>query len=455
MARVPRAPRPPRGGTPAGMEGVRPGSPAAVAAGYRPPRPPRRPGGAPFSPSFNPDGTTTLKPPKAADVSTETIPPPATTTTTTTTPFKPDAAWWTRQFAADPRYMTTAPGIIGRQQTAAESYGYTIDRSPQGQPYYVSRSTGTRKISQQLTPEGTPALDENGRPIYTDEQGNRYNIGDLDLSITEKKRGEEGYLAGALGGTTAESERRQFQIGDVAAQAGARRSGMRGQAAATEAQGLINALRNLQLRAAGEFAGGQTELANLYNQIYQTLVETAGSQPGTTTTTETPAGGGAGAPAVTEPVPPGNTPVPGGGSVNPQGQYTPPQPTPENPKPALTPGPGGSFMATVNEILLSGQRGPQPLSNKQMADMLEGLLGRYTLSKQQRDWITNKVKELRGTTGGGGGTGGAATGGGAPSGGGGGGGAASVPRPTGDGRMYERRGPWQWLGRQRGWVKVG
>ena len=286
MARAPRV----QTGTPPGMQGVRPGSSAAVAAGYKPPKAPKKPkkpGGAPFSPSFNPDGTTTLTPPSPA-VTTPTITPPATTTTTTT-PFRPDAAWWTRQFAADPRYMTTAPGIIGRQQQSAESYGYTIDRSPQGQPYYVSRSTGVRKISQQLTPEGTPALDDNGRPIYVDEQGNRYNVGDLDLSITEKKRGEAGYLAGALGGTTAESERRQFQIGDVAAQAGAGRSGMRGQAVATEAQGLINALRSLGTRAAGEFAGGQTDLANLYNQIYQTLVETAGSQPGTTTTTEAPA----------------------------------------------------------------------------------------------------------------------------------------------------------------------
>lgn len=276
MARVPRAPRPPRGGTPAGMEGVRPGSPAAVAAGYRPPRAPR-------SPRTPPRYNLSLDEEQKRQIKQQSLTPPPTVTT----PFKPDAAWWTKQFAADNRYMTIAPAIVGRQQTAAESYGYTIDRSPQGQPYYVSRSTGVRKILQQLTPEGTPALDENGRPIYTDEQGNRYNIGDLDLSITEKKRGEEGYLAGALGGTTAESERRQFGIGDVAAQAGVGRSGMRGQATATEAQNLINALRNLQLRAAGEFAGGQTELANLYNDIYKTLVETAGSQPGTTT--ETPA----------------------------------------------------------------------------------------------------------------------------------------------------------------------
>lgn len=31
--------------------------------------------------------------------------------------------------------------------------------------------------------------------------------------------------------------------------------------------------------------------------------------------------------------------------------------------------------------------------------------------------------------------------------------AATVPRPTGAGRMYERRGPWQYLGANRGWVK--
>lgn len=239
------------------------------------PTKPSSPGGVPVAPR--------LVAPEAA--------PATTTTTTTTTPFKPDAAWWTTQFAADPRYLQTAPGLAYRQQQTAGAYGYRIMRSPSGQPYFKSRSTGEGKITQQLTAQGTPVLDENGAPIYVDESGKRYGIADLDLNIEEIKRGEEGYLTGALGAAAAGSEQRQFGIGDVAAQAGARRSGMRTQASVAESEALQQALRNLAGRAGGEFAGIQSEYADLYNQIFKGLVDAAAAQPQveTTPTAPTPA----------------------------------------------------------------------------------------------------------------------------------------------------------------------
>ena len=311
------------------------------------------------------------------------------TTTTTTTAFKPDANWWTQQFAADPRFAGTAGNLALREQQTAGTYGYRIRRVPTGQPgagqpYFVSRSTGAAEIMQKLTPEGFPMLDDNGAPIYVDKDGKQYAAGDLDLSIEEIKRGEEGYLRGAFGAAAAGSEKRVFDIGDVAAQAGARRSGMRGQAVLSEGSALQDALRGLTLRAGGEFAGIRNEYADLYNKIFADLVEKAAAQPGTETTTTTPAPAPEAAPPA---APSGVTPVAGGGTVNPQGQYTPPA--------------AGSVLSdrafdnTLNEILgPPSQRGPQPMTKADRIRALRNVYDNYQLTPAQRRRVKAELKKL-------------------------------------------------------------
>ena len=452
MARTPRAGRT---GTPAGMQGVRPGSAAAIAAGYVPPgrrRPTRRPGGAPFTPSFNADGTTTLTAPKTAtvDVTSGTI-PPATSTAAAPPAFVPTSSWWSQQFTADPRYMTSAPVLEGRRTQIGQAYGFTIARNAQGLPLYKTAG-GATGITQ--------GFDDKGAVIYKDEQGNTYKPSELQLDIRRVGRGEAGYLEGAFGGAEAGSEKRQFEIGDVAAQAGVRRSGMRGQAGLAETAALQAAIAGLTGRSAAELAGVETDYAQLYREIYGDLVKKAEELAAAQPTAETPAE--APAPEAAPPAAPsGTTPLPGGGSVDPAGNYYPPQPTPDNPKPPLSAGPSGSFTMTVDEIIRVTGR-PGGSTPAQMIRSLLDLPNKYTLTKQQRDRIDALVKDIRANpwkyTAGGrppaGGGGGGGGGGGAPAAGGGGGGAASVPRPTGAGRMYERRGPWQYLGRERGWVKV-
>ena len=380
MARVPRAGRT---GTPAGMQGVRPGSAAAIAAGYVPPgrrrptrRPTRRPGGAPFAPSFNADGTTTLVPPRTAavDVTSGTI-PPATSTAAAPPAFVPTSSWWSQQFTADPRYMTSAPVLEGRRTQIGQTYGFTIARNDQGLPLYKSAG-GATGITQ--------GFDDNGAIVYKDSQGNTYKPSELQLDIRRVGRGEAGYLEGAFGGAEAGSKRRQFEIGDVAAQAGIRRSGMRGQAGLAETAALQAALAGLTGRSAAELAGVETDYAQLYREIYGDLAkkaeELAAAQP---VAAEVPAEVPAEAPAA----PSGAAPVAGGGTVNPAGQYTPP--------PA-----GGAlsmraFNNTLNEILgPPSQRGPQPMTGRDRVRALRNVYDNYQLTPAQRRRVKAELKKL-------------------------------------------------------------
>ena len=376
-----RAPRAPRTGTPAGMQGVRPGSAAAIAAGYVPPgrrRPPRRPGGAPFSPSFNADGTTTLTAPKTAtvDVTSGTIPPPAAAPAAPA--FRPTSSWWSQQFTADPRYMTSAPVLEGRRTQIGQAYGFTIARNEQGLPLYKTAG-GATGITQ--------GFDDNGAIVYKDPQGNTYKPSELQLDIRRIGRGEAGYLEGAFGGAEAGSEKRQFEIGDVAAQSGVRRSGMRGQAGLAETAALQAALAGLTGRSATELAGVETDYAQLYREIYGDLVkkaeELAAAQPEA-------AAPPAEAPVVEAPAaaaPSGAAPVAGGGTVNPAGQYTPPAAGS-----ALT---DRAFDNTLNEILgPPSQRGPQPMTKADRIRALRNVYDNYQLTPAQRRRVKAELKKL-------------------------------------------------------------
>ena len=267
--RVQQTSRPARTGTPVGMAGVRPGSAAAIAAGYRPPRPSRpqrRPGGAPMSVTFNADGTTSLVAPSGAAAATTNVapPPPA--------PAAVPSGWWADQFMADPRYQSQFPALAARENEIARSYGFIVRRAANGQAYYrlPETSAGGGNI--------TSSIDDAGNLVYKDEAGNAVapeRIKDLVLDVVEVSPTESAYRQGALGRARMESAGRQFGIGDVAAQAGARRSGMRAGASGAEAQALVNALGGLTTRAGGEFAGVGRDYLNLYNQIYADLAEKA------------------------------------------------------------------------------------------------------------------------------------------------------------------------------------
>lgn len=302
----------------------------------------------------------------------------AGTTTTTTTTFKPDAAWWSAQFSADPRWLQAAPSLRAREEGTAASYGYNIARNSLGQPLFKSASKGISGITQAVDDKGNPLLDDNGAFIYKDAQGNTYSPSDLQMDIRRIERGQAGYLQGQLGAAEAESEQRQYGIGNVAAQSGARRSGMRAQASDAETRALQGALSNLATRAGGEFSGIQSDYLTLYNQIFGDLLKEAGNTPAATVTTETPA-----AAAET----PSATTVPGGGSVNAAGQYTPPAAGS-----ALSP---QAFNNTLDEIIgPASQRGPQPMSKASRIKALRNLYDSYQLTPQQRNRVKNELKKL-------------------------------------------------------------
>ena len=211
-----------------------------------------------------------------------------TTKTTTTIAFKPDASWWTRQFAADPRWLQNAPALRASEEKTAADYGYRINRTSSGQPVFKSKATGAGGITQVVDASGNPVLDDKGAFQYQDAAGNKYDVGDLVMDIQRIERGKPGYLEGALGAAEAGSENKQYEIGNVAAQRGAGRSGMRAQASDAETRALQNAIAGLAGRAAGEFSGIADQYRNLYNSIFGDLVKQAAATPGTEVTTETP-----------------------------------------------------------------------------------------------------------------------------------------------------------------------
>lgn len=365
------------------MEGVRPGSPKAIAAGYKPPKPPKgpgKPGGAPFAVSFNADGTTTLKPPAAPKVAA----PPALTTTTVTTPgTPPTSAWWNSQYTSDPSFLLTDPVLRAAQNQTSTNYGYVINRdttegSPtKGQAYYRAPKIDPVTKKPVLDETGKPVylatgilqtFDDAGKPIYKDSAGKVYAPADLEMDINRIARGEAGYLEGALGAAEAASENNQFRIGDAAARAGLRSSGMRASASSAESSALQSALSGLTKRAAGELTGIDKQYADMFSSIFKNLAPQAAALAAPTTTTVE-------APPAAEVVPPPAAP-----NTNPNTE------TGLVPRQALSGGPNGQFMGQTNAIV--AQR-DAPYAQK-VASL--NALKRFALTPQQLKWIADWIE---------------------------------------------------------------
>lgn len=357
------------------MEGVRPGSPQAIKAGYKPPKPskgPGKPGGAPFAVSFNADGTTTLKPPAAPKVAAA----PTTPIVAPTTPFN-----YADAFLSDPRYATGLAGITQSQLGTESKYGIRLRRAPNGLPIY--RVIGGAQGSGNVTTTIDPAT---GRTRYVNAAGAEVAPATLELDYEVLKPGEAGYSEGAIGTQTAGSQIRQLGIGDTAAQAGARRSGMRASAQLQEGAALQAALRGLTTGAASEFGGTTTRYADLLNLIYPDLVKRAGDYSATPPAAETPATG---------------TPAAGAPEVQPVYQR---QPTSETTyagyalPPARSPlsaGPSGEFMRMITSITEAGGAGGGTYGWKDQITSLEKIKSTYSLTPQQIKYVDDKIVALR------------------------------------------------------------
>ena len=387
------------------MEGVRPGSPQAIKAGYKPPKPPKgpgKPGGAPFAVSFNADGTTTLKPPAAPAAAAA---PPAPTTTTVTTPgTPPNAAWWNSQYTSDPSFLLTDPVLRAAQNQTSTNYGYNINRdttegSPtKGQAYYRVPKIDPVTKKPVLDETGKPVylatgilqtFDDAGKPVYKDATGKVYAPADLEMDITRIARGEAGYLEGALGAAEAASENNQFRIGDAAARAGLRSSGMRASASSAESSALQSALSGLTKRAAGELTGIDKQYADMFSSIFKGLAPQAAALAApTTTTVETPAAAPA-APTAETPVAPTYAGQPTdqtsyAGYGQPQSGST------------LSAGPGGQFLKMIDDITVSSQAaGGGTFGWKDQVSALEQMKKTYSLTPRQIKYLDDKIDSIR------------------------------------------------------------
>ena len=214
------------------------------------------------------------------------VKPKPTVTKTTTTTREPNAQWWNQQFRADPRYMMQSPQLAASENTAAWKYGYYIPRS-NGRTTFKSSSTGVTGITQVVDAQGVPLLDNNGNYQYKDASGKTYSAGDLQLDVRAIAPGEAGYLGGELGAAAAGSQRKQYGIGDIAARSGAGRSGMRASESSAESQRLQAELGNIARSAAGELGAIAGQRQGLYSTIYSDLMKNPEIMPSKTETTTT------------------------------------------------------------------------------------------------------------------------------------------------------------------------
>ncbi len=322
-------------------------------AGSAPPPTSSRPTGTRPGGTRAPVAVSRIPPPAAA------LPPPPPA------PFAPTSAWWMSQFAADPRYMTTAPLLDEQRSGIGRSYGFTLARDAQGRPLYRT-AAGAAGITQQF--------DDKGAIVYKDAEGNVYKPSELQLDIQRVARGQAGYLSGQFGAAEAGSEARRYGIGDVSAQSGIRRSGMQQSVEQQEFNALQSALAGLTSRAGAELAGVDERFAELYREIYGDLAKRAEelAAPATPPATETPAAPGASADGVVPPPAPVNTnPVTETGLV---------------PGQALSAGPNGQFMGQASAIV--GQR-DAPYESK-VASL--NALKRFALTPQQLRWIAEWIE---------------------------------------------------------------
>ena len=299
---------------------------------------------------------------------------PNTVTTTTSTP--PTPAWWNTQMGAGIATNAMTPVLGAEQNQIGSAYGLVLRRDltegsdTKGQPLYrlPTEASGAGTVRQ-------TGFDEKGNPLYKDGAGNVVtDISKLALDYTALKPGDPGYLQGAIGNAAATSEKNQFGIGDVAARAGARRSGMRGQATAAETQNAQNLNDALLQRSAGEYTTNLGKWASLYNQIYQGLVPQAEALAApVTTTTEVPVAPEA--PAAGPAAPP----------VVPYSGYNTPGLPQSGP---LSAGPGGQFMSLLGDVTLE--------RNTTDAAIRQGLRtflnnAAYKLTAQQKAYINSLI----------------------------------------------------------------
>jgi hypothetical protein len=288
------------------------------------------------------------------------------------------------------------------QNQTSTNYGYTINRdttegSPtKGQAYYRAPKIDPVTKKPVLDETGKPVylatgilqtFDDAGKPIYKDSTGKVYAPADLEMEINRIAKGQEGYLEGALGAAEATSERNQFGIGDVAARAGARRSGMRGQASAAETGALQSALSGLTKRAAGELTGIDKQYADLYSNIFKTLAPQAAALAApTTTTTEVPVAPTA--PSVEAPVSPTYA-----GAPTDQTSYA------GYGRPSsgsrLSAGPSGEFMTMINGIIQPTAAGGGTYGWKDQVTSLEQMKKTYSLTPNQIKFIDDKIDALK------------------------------------------------------------
>ena len=321
----------------------------------------------------------------------------ATPPTTPTTPAPAPSYDYSAGFAADPRYAPGIANIAANQVGIGNQYGLVINRdmNPSSPTYGMAmwlapgQEPGTGTITAKIDPV-------TGLSVYSDATGKVFDVKDITIDIRELKPGEPGYLKGSIGNTTAQSQNQQYNIGNQAAQGGARRSGMRSSVAAMEVGALQGALSNLGLGFGAAFRGTTDQYANLLNAIFPDQAEKAAalaSAPGTGTGTGTDGGTGTG--GGTPPVDPykglpSNTTAPESMPVPDRAGYTEiGTPTgsnlPKNPKPGVV------FKGAGGVTFVYRENGPDGAG-----------------------WYKRAVTSGTGAGTGGGGAGGAGGGGGAP-----------------------------------------
>ena len=219
----------------------------------------------------------TIKPPKPVPVPRARIPEKSATgprgrmpipagATSPVAPKPPNAAWWRSQYSADPSYLMLDPVLRAQQNQIGQSAGFRINRDQSGNTLYRTAG-GVTGITQQT--------DDKGNIVYKDSAGTVYDPATLRMDIAEIKPGESGYLSGQLGLAAAQSANRQQDIGESAARAGVRRSGMRATTSLGEAEGLKNTISSILGTSMSGLSGIDRQYAQMVSDIYARLAPTA------------------------------------------------------------------------------------------------------------------------------------------------------------------------------------
>ena len=258
-----------------------------------------------------------LPPLRGTTISTTPVvsPPPSASATA---PPPPGSSWWASQYTSDPRYLAQAPQLSQEYANIGEQYGLVINRvTDRNSPYYgrVVFRTGADAPGAGSIVQDFDAT--TGRPIYRNIVSGEVVTIDpqtLMLDVRQLGRGEAGYKSGKIGGATLESEGRQVKIGEQAAAAGARKSGMRAVASTAEVGALQRSLADFARASGQSVADVNRRYMELYNQIYADLSKNPPAPPGATSVTSVTGGAGAGAPSGE--LPPLGAPTTGVGERN-------------------------------------------------------------------------------------------------------------------------------------------